>query len=350
VSGPAPTAAASEQVPPIADGGLDERIRSALSAEFVGRAVAPYLRTVDSPGDTFEASVVRDIGTGRVTIRYDFGRGHVAFGKLFADDTGYHAFRILGRLWSEGFGDGSANRVCQPLAYLPKEHFLLVNSVPGTPLTALVDNDDAALPGACRAAARWLVQLHSHKLLSGNSLPLWDSLRMTHVVHRMLRACQAAPETEEVLSGMLKAVWTRGGKPQESVGPVQTHGRFHHEHIYLHPGAVSVIDFDGCTPSDPARDLGEFLTVLRVRRFRKTGESASVDGATRVFLAEYLSALPWNGTNLPLFWGAYLMESLLKVVRKSSGDEPNFEKAMEHFSKELYDVLSWKFVPPELQM
>ena len=65
---------------------------------------------------------------------------------------------------------------------------------------------------------------------------------------------------------------------------VQTHGRFHYEHIFVNGGPVTVIDFDRSLPSDPAKDLAEFLSMLRVRAFKRMGTTATVDAATRLFL------------------------------------------------------------------
>jgi hypothetical protein len=329
---------------------LERRAEAAMSEEFVENTVVPYVRSREEEVEVYAADVVRDIGTGRATIRYDFGEGRVAYGKLFDDDSGYHAFKVLGRLWANGFGEGSTHRVCQPLAYLPKEKFLLTRAVEGEPLSTLVEKDDPDLAIACRDAARWLVKLHSQRVQSAGRQPLWDSLRMSHNVRRLLKASQAVPEAQEALMGMLKAVWTKGGNPQEPVAPTQTHGRYHHDHVFLAPGLVSVIDFDGCIPSDPARDLAEFLSVMRGRRFKRTGEVASMDGPTRAFLHEYLSALPWNGVNLPLYWGVYCLESSLRLVKKAREDEATVEHTMAHLSRELLDILNQKYVPAELRI
>jgi hypothetical protein len=347
---PIPDTAAPGTFTPVTQSELDKRVDMAMSENFVERAVAPFIRTPQSPVEVYEASVVRDIGTGRVTIRYDFGQGRVAYGKLYVDDSGFQTFKTLGRLWAEGFGRESPHRVPEPLAYLQQEHFLLTRSVEGEPLAALVDGSDPSLPVACRDAARWLVRLHTRPVRSGKGQPLWEALRMTHNIRRLIKASQAVPEAQEALTGMLKAVWTRGGDPQETVGPVQTHGRFHHDHIYLRPGVVSVIDFDGCMPSDPAKDLGEFLTLLRSKRFKKTGEVRSVEEATRAFLNEYLIALPWNGVNLSLYWGAFTLETTLRMVKKSQGDQGAVERTMDYVSRELFDILHGKHVPAELRL
>jgi hypothetical protein len=336
-------------VPPPPPGDIEQRIDLAMSEAFVERAVVPFIRTPQSPLEVYEATVVRDIGTGRVTIRYDFGQGRVAFGKLYADETGHHAYRILGRLWSEGFGAASPHRVTQPLVYMPQEHFLLTRGVPGAALTELIDGPEDSLTLACHDAARWLVRLHTLRVPSAARQPLWESLRMSHTLRRLMKACEAVPEAREALTGMLKAVWTKGGDPQEPVGPVLTHGRFHHEHIFLCPGVVSVIDFDGCVPSDPARDLAEFLTQLRSKRFKRRGELGTTDAMTRAFLSEYLGALPWNGANLSLYWGAFALESALRQVKKAKGDGNAIERTMEYLSRELFDILNGKFVPPELR-
>ena len=89
---------------------------------------------------------------------------------------------------------------------------------------------------------------------------------------------------------MVDALCREGKQGPGQVPAVQTHGRFHYEHIFVNGGPVTVIDFDRSLPSDPAKDLAEFLSMLRVRAFKRMGTTATVDAATRL-PEEYLSHL-----------------------------------------------------------
>lgn len=292
-----------------------------------------------------QTSIVQDRGTGRITVSYRFGDEILVFGKLYSDELGPHCFRVLKGLWEEVLGEGELYQVTKPLLYMPEYNFLLMSAAAGTPLMSLIGQDSPDLLAYVRQAARWLVRLHRAPLRLGRAESLWDSLKLFRVVRRLTKAAARVPHERKRLIEMVDALCRAGKQGPGQVPAVQTHGRFHYEHIFVNGGLVTVIDFDRSLPSDPAKDLAEFLSMLRVRTFKRTGTTATVDAATRLFLEEYLLHLPANSQNLTVHWGAFLLLNMFHYVKKYEPDNEAFERLMQFYVREFDAVLSGELIP-----
>jgi Phosphotransferase enzyme family len=330
------------------------KVESAVQAleitrpEFIERVVFPVAcaqsaRARLSPD--CHASIVQDRGTGRLTVSYRFGDDILVFGKLYSDELGPHSFQVLKGLWEEGLGEGALYQVTKPLLYMPENNFLLMSAATGTPLMSLIGQDSIELLTHVRQAAQWLVRLHRVSIRIGRAESLWDSLKLFRVVRRLTKAAARVPHERKRLIEMVDALCRKGKQGPGQVPAVQTHGRFHYEHIFVNGGPVTVIDFDRSLPSDPAKDLAEFLSMLRVRAFKRTGTTATVDAATRVFLEEYLSHLPGNSKNLTIHWGAFLLLNMFHYVKKYEPDNEAYERLIQFYVKEFDAVLSGELIP-----
>jgi phosphotransferase family enzyme len=316
--------------------------------EFIERVVCPIASNESArtkPSPDCQASIVQDRGTGRITVRYQFDDEILVFGKLYSDELGPHSFRVLKGLWEAGLGEGALYQVTKPLAYMPEYNLLLMSAAAGTPLMSLVGEDGPEFLAHIRQAARWLVRLHRVPLRVGRAESLWESLKLFRVVRRLTKAAARVPHERKRLIEMVDALCRAGKRGPGQVPAVQTHGRFHYEHIFVNGGPVTVIDFDRSLPSDPAKDLAEFLSMLRVRAFKRTGTTATVDAATRLFLEEYLSHLPGNGVNLTVHWGAFLLLNMFHYVKKYEPDNEAFDRLMQFYAREFDAVLSGELVP-----
>jgi hypothetical protein len=291
-----------------------------------------------------QASIVQDRGTGRITVSYHFDDGILVFGKLYSDELGPHSFRVLKCLWEEGLGEGEPYQVTKPLLYMPEYNFLLMSAAAGVPLMSLIGQESPEFLAHVRQAARWLVRLHRAPLRVGRAESLWDSLKLFRVVRRLTKAAARVPHERKRLVEMVDALCRKGEQGPGQVPAVQTHGRFHYEHIFVNGGPVTVIDFDRSLPSDPAKDLAEFLSMLRVRAFKRTGTTATVDAATRLFLEEYLSHLPGNSVNLTVHWGAFLLLNMFHYVKKYEPNNAAFDRLMQFYTWEFDAVLSGELI------
>jgi aminoglycoside phosphotransferase (APT) family kinase protein len=98
---------------------------------------------------------------------------------------------------------------------------------------------------------------------------------------------------------------------------VFTHGRYHHDHIFLSPEATSVIDLDRCRPSDPAKDAAEFVRVLRLTAFKGGFDMERAGQATSAFLTAYSDKVPQATETLGCYWAMFVFHSLLGGMKKS---------------------------------
>jgi aminoglycoside phosphotransferase (APT) family kinase protein len=320
---------------------LEQRAEDIARPEFIARTVYPLATgRSGSAAPPCETAVVRNTGTGRLTISYRFGDGTVVYGKLYSDDLGPHSYRVLRELWDGGFGAGSPHQVSEPLAFLPDRNFVLLRAAAGEALLSLVGQEHPDLIARAREAARWLVALHRSSLRLGPAESQWESLKLFRIVRRLTKAAARAPEMRVLLTDLVRAL-CEAGKRTRSVAPaVQTHGRFHYEHIFADGRAVTLIDLDRSVPSDPAKDLAEFVSMLRLKTFKLTGSVAAAEGPTRAFVAEYQAHLPGHGGALGVHWAAFLLLNMLHYVKKPVVDVAARDRMMQFYQGELESALT----------
>jgi hypothetical protein len=286
--------------------------------------IMPYLpppRVGDEPERECKASLVQDAGTGRVTIRYELDSGTVFFAKRYTDALGAHSHRVQRAFWENGFGRNSRFRVPEPLAFVPEQGLLLMRESPGVPLAALLGKNSGYWTAGVREAARWLAAFHRSSLRVGDPEPEWDALKTFRLANRLVKAAAARPSERVALLDLMQMLKERFAALPEDRPVVQTHGRFHHDHVFLSPEAVTVIDLDRSRPTDPAKDVAEFVRVLRLAAFRAGVDEALTDEVTEAFLAEYLALVPGGAAGLPHYWLSFLVLSYLGHLRKAAPED-----------------------------
>jgi len=141
------------------------------------------------------------------------------------------------------------------------------------------------------------------------SEPEWDSLKTFRLANRLVKAAAGAAFPSAYFSWIsLHMLKERFAALPEGRPVVQTHGRFHHDHVFLSPEAVTVIDLDRSRPADPAKDVAEFVRVLRLAAFRAGVDEALTGEVTEAFLAEYLGLVPAAAAGLPHYWLSFSSE------------------------------------------
>src|SRR6266516_1086091 len=258
--------------------------------------------------------LVQNDGTGPATLFYDVkGAGRV-FAKLYRDDSGQHAYRVLTTLWRDGFGETSRYRVAQPLAFIPELNLMLVRGAPGREVASATTDEELA--AGAREAARWLLQLHSSPIRLGEPRYPWE------VYHKLLHR-----RAKEAAARKLK------------LQLVQAHGQFRHIHVFLAEDAVTVIDLDRCRPGDPARDVGEYIHRMRTKRYKASGGKSRAEQATQAFLEEYGAELPQNLLNLPFYWGYHNLVSLWRFMKGTAPDQPGYSGLVDFYLSEFETAL-----------
>ncbi len=291
-------------------------------AAIVTHFLTPHLPLggTDLSAADCKATLVQDVGTGRVTTRCQIDGTTVVYAKRYMDDLGAHSFQVQRMFWDNGFGTASRFRVPEPLAFLPEENLFLMRESPGAPLARLLGDSTGDWKAGVREAARWLAAFHQSPLRVGDPEPEWDSLKTFRLATRLVKAAAAQPSKRALLLDIMQLLKERlmdlpAGRPV-----VQTHGRFHHDHVFLTSESVTVIDLDRSRPTDPAKDVAEFVRVLRLAAFRAGVDERLTDKVTDAFLGQYLGLVPDAAAGLPHYWLSFLVLSYLGHLRKARPD------------------------------
>jgi hypothetical protein len=324
------------------------RFQEIASSEFMRRVVYPTVsgEPPEATPPDCNASIVQDPGSGRTTVCYLFEGKPLAYGKLYSDEAeALHSNQLLKELWKRGFNNHSSYRVTEFLTYLPQYKLQLTRAVEGKSLSTLHREQNSKLTIHARQAAHWLVKLHLTPLRIGRAETLWESTDLFRLIRRLSRAAASVPEQRNSMLEMVKRLCELGKQNFRAFPQVQTHGTFHNDHILTHGLETTVIDFDRSVPSDPAKDLADFLKILRLKTFNLTGDARLAEEPTKAFLQEYVRYLPENCGNLSIYLAAFTLVSLLRQARKCDPADEASEKKMRYLADEFDLALSGKVVP-----
>jgi hypothetical protein len=330
------------------EGSTGSRFQEITSREFMRRVVYPAVsgERQETASSDCKASIVQEPGSGRTTICYMFDGKPLAYGKLYSDEAeALHSNRLLMELWKKGFHNLSSYRVPEFLTYLPQYKLQLTRAVEGQSLSALHRERDLELTAHVRQAAHWLVKLHLTPLRIGRAETLWESMDLFRLIRRLSRAAASVPEQRNSMLEMVKRLCELGRQNFRAFPQVQTHGTFHNDHILTHGLEMTVMDFDRSVPSDPAKDLADFLKILRLKIFNLYGDTRFAEEPTKAFLQEYMRCLPENCGNLSIYWASFALVSLLRQARKCDPADEASKKKMRYLADEFDLALSGKLVP-----
>lgn len=242
-------------------------------------------------------------------VEYRFADGRRVLAKPFAGyDEALQAFEIQRALWEGGFGAASEYRVPEPIALQPDESVILMAAAPGERVRELATGEWTTWASALAGAAGWLAALHasSHRL----GPPDDAARRALHLARRVARTVAARPDAEPLLTRLLDELAARipdGPSAQQ----VQTHGRYHPQHVYVGRDCVTVIDSDRATPGAAAKDIGEFLHRLRADAWSARIEPEAVDRASETFVHEYVRRDGCDLSGLEFYWSYSILFTLV---------------------------------------
>jgi len=304
-----------------------------IAPEFIESRICPLLEPgAGASASDCDARIIQNTGTGRLTLRYVFDPGNVVFAKLYDDELGTHCHEVNRELWRRGFNKSGRYRVPQPLGFLADHNLFLMRAVPGTPLGAAFDGDSSIdLVSGSREAAEWLAALHLSSLSVGTPDTDWDSLKLFRMASRVIKAVAACPEKLDMVRELMALLEQRVTTLAANRFSVFTHGRYHHDHVFLSPDATSVIDLDRCRPSDPAKDAAEFIRVLRLTAFKEGFDMERAELATSAFLTAYLAKVPRAAATLGCYWATFVFHSLLGGLKKSRNKGSKSWDQLEEF-------------------
>lgn len=311
---------------------LAQRVLALTTNEFVRERIVPSLFAWGLNGNAdCSTAVLQNTGTGRLTLRYAFGP-NVVIAKVFSDHLGSQSFETTVHLWNSGFNRDSQYQVPEPIAFFPDVNLLLMRQVPGIPVAAALEPDRShELVGGCCKAAQWLAELHRSSPLFGKVETEVQSLKLFRLVSRLVKAASMRREQLDMLRDLLDAISGRIFALSSRRTLVQTHGRYHHDHVFVSNAATVVIDLDRCCPSDPAKDVAEFISVLRNASFIRGLDMADVEKATAAFLREYLAAVPEAAAAVGCYWATAVFHDLLSGIKKCRAKGNRSWEERQHF-------------------
>ena len=322
---------------------LVRRAEELTTLEFVGCRICPLLgrEFMDSASDC-RTTIVRNNGTGRLTIRYVFAPEVVVFAKLYDDSLGAHSYEANQALWKYGFNKTGRYRVPQPLGFLADHDLLLMRGVQGTPLGAALHGDSSDdLVSGSQEAAQWLAALHLSTLRVGSPEQVLTSLKRCWEPDLVMKAVTVQPDKADMVRDLVALVERRTTELPGDRCLVFTHGRYHHDHIFVSTEVTSVIDLDRCRPADPAKDVAEFIRLMRLTAFSNGLAMANVELATSKFLSIYLARLPHATESLGCHLAAFTLHSLLRGLKqRSNRDNKSWEQLEDFHVSEIQRALS----------
>ena len=223
---------------------------------------------------------------------------------------------------------------------MPEHNLVLMRGVTGTRVGGLLAADSTVQPlDAMRQAARWLARFHGATERIGDPEPEWDSLKIFRLTVRLIKASAASPGERDVLLDTMHMLKRRMQRLPCRPVLVQTHGRYHHDHVFLNGDVVSVIDFDRSRPADSAKDVAEFVRVLRTTAFRSGWDPQGIDRLSDAFLTEYLSLAPAAAESLPFYWASFILLGYFGLVRKPHATDARCQELLAFHVRELDRVL-----------
>jgi hypothetical protein len=321
---------------------LGARIAEISRPGFLQQYAAPVWSEssgASTDADDFQASVIQNDGTGPATVEFRMANATRLFAKLYADESGGHAYEVLCNLWRGGFDRGQPYQVPEPLCFVGEYQLLLMREARGQPLAADLNQDGKALRGV-REAARWLRRLHSSPIRVGTvDQPWYMFLKLSD---RLAKAAASHPQELKRLTAMLVQLGECVERREEKE-VVQGHGQFRPIHVFLCGETVTVIDVDRSVPSDPAKDLAEFVHRLRSTILRGSGSTAQADLLTSAFLGEYAAEKPLRLGTLPFYWGFHILVSLCRHLRQLQADDAAWGPTIDLYTGEFEAAMSGKF-------
>ena len=167
----------------------------------------------------------------------------------------------------------------RPPGFLADHALLLILGVQGTPLGAAFDGDSSVdLVAGSLKAAEWLSALHLSSLRAGDPERASDALKQCWTDNLLSKAVEVHPKKRDMVCELTKMLDQRVARLTTENSLVLTHGRYHHDHVFLCPEATSVIDLDRCHPANPAKDVAEQMTGVDSAQMAEAQSVAISDG------------------------------------------------------------------------
>ena len=206
----------------------------------------------------------------RHVLRYEIsspemvpGHGQRLYAKLYSNaEDADRAFGVANRVvdWLDANDHGLHGN--KPEAMSREDCAILYPHASGIPLSRQLHRSPRWLAAQLHIIGRGLATLHKGPEALQAGLKQNSFTNEAKVVKRASEHIQVLlPETYEKIREVVdRAEEHYSGLPQEK--PTFTHSDFKSDHLLVTPQGLTLIDFDTCTLTDPALDIGKFLADL----------------------------------------------------------------------------------------
>jgi hypothetical protein len=296
---------------------LASRIATVARPEYIASLLPDDMRAAAPPLSEWRTEVLQLDGTGAATVEIALDGRDAVFAKLYPDhDEGARIHERLVGLRRAGFDDGHRYRSVEPLTFVREHGMLLTRRVEGDAVSEHVGGDETALRAGVEEAAAWLGRLHCSPVRLGPPRSLLDSGELLPLARRMAKVTSERPHFTPLAVEMVRALERVADGTGEGL-LVQTHGQYRPIHVFVADGAVSVIDLDRTRPSDPARDVAEFVFRLRMMTWVATGSAVGADVPTAAFVQTYADRVedPSYLQNFSFHWARHALHSFSKQLK-----------------------------------
>ena len=304
--------------------------------EFVWSRLWPlvYPDEQRTRGRSLAITVHRRRADGQGVAEYLFNGDLRLIAKVYPDPmAGLAINAIYQSFWENGFGPESLFRVPEPIAYLPEYGVMVMHAAPGECLRDVELRDWDRFKGGLVEAARWLAALHRWPHAVGPVAEVADDFSRLERLEGRAAACR--PNEADLFTAASDELRRRYELIGKSRIQVQTHGRYHIDHVFLAPGCVTVVDLDRAAVSEPERDVGEFLHRVRWEVARMRLGKDAMNEATEAFLTEYVRQSDHDLSGLVYYWSLSVLSALLGSVCKPRPSGRHGDKRLRHLRREF---------------
>ncbi len=327
------------------------------------RRLTALPRFMESPPAEFEASILREFGSGNwrvarrqvVPTRYRPGLGVTLcctveaeepgtrsrrtrrfFVKLYRNDDGRHAYERLRRLHRQ-CPAAAAFRPVRPIAYLSKPRALILEASPGESLQDLLCCGGNVRP-AIEAAATSLADFHHSQIDAGRRRTREAMIQRAERAGRLISwACPSRRDVVNAIMELLKI------ELRDCDVHLPAHLDMKLDHIFVHGDRAVFIDWDSFAMADPVFDVASLLVRLKIAPILLPVSKDAADKASSILASEYFQRVPsaWKH-RLPANYALAAMKAALYFVQHLEGDR---DRKVALLLDEAYTGLSG-FAPP----
>jgi hypothetical protein len=206
----------------------------------------------------------------RHVLRYEIGsreshaeRGQRLYAKLYSNaQDAARAFGVANRVVDWLAANNLGLQGNRPLVISQEDGSIFYPHAPGIPLSHQLNRSRRWLGTQLQTIGRALAVLHNGPETLQSGLKQNTLTNEVKVVKRASEHIQLLlPESyDKILEILEKVQGHYSNLPQEK--PTFTHSDFKADHLLSTPQGLTLIDFDTCTLTDPALDIGKFLADL----------------------------------------------------------------------------------------